>query len=107
MSQRSRAASVDTPRLFEWGLRAARTISGGIGIFYLRCLSEGEFVEFSRNTLDRLAAMEAFLRVVDAGSFSAAARQLRVHAHAECQRRGSEGINDFRQRRRFRRPVRC
>jgi DNA-binding transcriptional LysR family regulator len=29
-------------------------------------------------TMDRLAAMEAFVRVVDAGSFSAAAKQLRV-----------------------------
>jgi DNA-binding transcriptional LysR family regulator len=29
-------------------------------------------------TMDRLAAMEAFVRVVDAGSFSAAAKQLRI-----------------------------
>ena len=28
--------------------------------------------------MDRLAAMEAFIRVVDAGSFSGAARQLRI-----------------------------
>jgi Bacterial regulatory helix-turn-helix protein, lysR family len=29
-------------------------------------------------TVDRLAAMEAFIRVVDAGSFSGAAKQLRL-----------------------------
>jgi DNA-binding transcriptional LysR family regulator len=29
-------------------------------------------------TMDRLAAMEAFVRVVDAGSFSGAAKQLRI-----------------------------
>jgi len=29
-------------------------------------------------TVDRLAAMEAFIRVVDAGSFSGAAKQLRI-----------------------------
>ena len=28
--------------------------------------------------MDRLAAMEAFVRVVDAGSFSGAAKQLRI-----------------------------
>jgi DNA-binding transcriptional LysR family regulator len=33
---------------------------------------------FPEETMDRLAAMEAFVRVVDAGSFSGAARQLRL-----------------------------
>ena len=32
--------------------------------------------------MDRLAAMEVFVRVVDAGSFSGAAKQLRIGQHA-------------------------
>ena len=42
--------------------------------------------------MDRLAAMEAFVRVVDAGSFSGAAKQLRIGQPAvsedDCAARG-------------------
>ena len=45
----------------------------------LRCFSRGYYGSFPEGMpMDRMAATEAFVRVVDAGSFSAAARQLHL-----------------------------
>jgi hypothetical protein len=44
--------------------------------------------------MDRLAAMDAFIRVVNAGSFSGAANQLRM-GQSESQRRSPSWRGDF------------
>src|SRR6201984_1551982 len=68
--------------------RAARCVAATVNLRFGRCRSSchcGLSIIPVRNDclgmgseMDRLAAMEAFVRVIEAGSFSGAAKQLRV-----------------------------